>query len=134
MNISTLVVAIGMAFSASAMAQAISTEQYKQQGKAIDAQFKSDKEACLTLAGNAKDVCVAKSKARQKSAEAQLEVSHEPTAKNRYKAEEAKAEGEYDVATEMCDVKAGNDKDVCVKEAKAAKERALVDAKAQFGK
>jgi hypothetical protein len=35
------------------------------------------------------------------------------------------------VAKEKCDDKAGNEKDVCVKEAKAALVRAKADAKAQ---
>jgi len=40
-----------------------------------------------------------------------------------------KADRDYDVAKEMCDDKKGNDKDVCVKEAKASHERALGAAK-----
>jgi hypothetical protein len=41
----------------------------------------------------------------------------------------AKAESAYAVAKERCDDKSGNDKDVCVKEAKAVEIKALVDAK-----
>jgi hypothetical protein len=42
----------------------------------------------------------------------------------------AKADAAYDVAKEKCDDRKGNDKDVCVKEAKAAHTQATADAKA----
>jgi hypothetical protein len=41
----------------------------------------------------------------------------------------AKAEVAYAIAKEKCDDKAGNAKDVCVQEAKAAETKALADAK-----
>ena len=40
-----------------------------------------------------------------------------------------KADAEYDVAKEKCDDLAGNAKDVCVKDAKAAREKAKTSAK-----
>lgn len=131
-NISAFLVAIGLALGDPAMAQNMSPDDYKLQGKKIEAQFKSDKELCGALAGNAKDVCIEKAKARQKVAEAELEASREPTLKNRYEVALAKAEGDYEVALEICDDKSGNVKDVCVKEAKAARTRALADAKARL--
>jgi hypothetical protein len=41
----------------------------------------------------------------------------------------AKADATYAIAKEMCDDKGGNDKNVCVAEAKAAHTKALADAK-----
>ena len=41
----------------------------------------------------------------------------------------AKADADYDVAKEKCDDLKGNDKDVCVKQAKAAHTKAKADAK-----
>jgi len=43
----------------------------------------------------------------------------------------AQAEADYSVAREKCDDQAGNAKDVCVKEAKAARVGAEADAEAQ---
>jgi hypothetical protein len=40
------------------------------------------------------------------------------------------ADADYEVAKEKCDARAGNDKDVCLKEAKAAQTRARADVKA----
>lgn len=50
--------------------------------------------------------------------------SYKPTVKTHYDARIAKAEADYDVARERCDDLAGNKKDVCVKEAKAASGKA----------
>ena len=47
-----------------------------------------------------------------------------------YKAAVEKAEADYKVARERCDSLGGNDKDICVKEAKADQKRAKADAKA----
>lgn len=44
----------------------------------------------------------------------------------------AKADADYAVAKEKCDEKSGNDKDVCVKEAKAVEIRIKADAEAQM--
>lgn len=47
-----------------------------------------------------------------------------------YNAAVEKAEADYKAARERCDSLAGNDKDICVKEAKADQKRAKADAKA----
>jgi hypothetical protein len=44
----------------------------------------------------------------------------------------ARADAEYAVAIERCDDRAGNEKDVCVKEAKAAQVHAVADAEARM--
>ena len=131
-NISAIVLAIGLAFSAGAMAEAISKQEYKSIDNNIDADFKAAKAQCDSLAGNAKDICEADAKGRRNSARAELEYKYKPTVKTLYEARIAKADAEYAVANEKCDDKAGNDKDVCVKEAKAARIHAEADAKAKM--
>lgn len=69
---------------------------------------------------------------KDKIAKAELEASYKPTRKTRYQARVAKAEADYAVAKERCDDLAGNAKDVCVKEAKAAEIAAKADAKVQM--
>src|SRR5258706_14724890 len=49
-----------------------------------------------------------------------------------YKAEKARIDADYKVARAKCDTLAGNRKDVCVKEAEAAKEKAEAAAKANY--
>ena len=58
-----------------------------------------------------------------------LEYKYTGKAGDRKHLADVKAETAYDIAKEKCDDKAGNDKDVCVKEAKAVEIKAKADAK-----
>ena len=49
---------------------------------------------------------------------------------NEYKAAVAHADADYSAAKEACSSRRGNDKDVCMKDAKAAHVHAVADAKA----
>ena len=84
------------------------------------------------MSGNANDICKAEAAGNEKIAKAELEARYEPTEKTRYKSWMAKAEAHYKVAKERCDDKAGNDKDVCMKEAKAEFVHAKADAKVKM--
>jgi len=95
----------------------------------ISADYKADKAACGSLADNAKDICVQEAKAKEKNAKADLEFAYTGTLKDQNKAMKARAESTYAVAKERCDDRSGNDKDVCVKEAKAVEVKALADIK-----
>ena len=66
-NISVIVLAIGLAFSAGAMAESMTKNQYKSDVKSIESEYKVDKAGCDSLAGNAKDICVAEAKGKQLS-------------------------------------------------------------------
>jgi hypothetical protein len=102
-----------------------------QAGKTrIDAAYKADKTSCGALAGNVKDVCSEEAQAKQKVALAELEYAYTGKPADANKVLVVKAETAYEVAKEKCDDKAGNVKDVCVKEAKAIEVKALADAKA----
>jgi hypothetical protein len=105
-------------------------DTYKESTQRIDAAFKADKEQCKSLKANAKDICMAEAKAKQKTAKAETEAEYKGTAKARTAARIARADGDYSVAKEKCDDLAGNAKDVCRKEAKAAHVAATADAKA----
>ena len=127
-----IALAVSLAFSAGAMAQTLSKDDYKAGKDKISAEYKRAKASCTPLSGNASDICKAEAKGRDNVALAELELRYKPTSENRYKLSVAKAEAVYAVANERCDDKAGNAKDVCVKEAKAAEISAKADAKAQM--
>lgn len=131
LNINVIALAIGLAFSAGAMAEGMSKNAYKADKEKIAAEYKSDKAGCASLSGNANDICIAEAKGKEKVAKAELEAHYKPTVKNHYQARVAKAEADYAVANERCDDLSGNAKDVCVKEAKAAKITAKANAKTQ---
>jgi hypothetical protein len=94
-----------------------------------DAQYKTDKDACSSLKGNAKDICVAEAKGKDSVAKADAEAAYENTPKARQNARVAHAQASYNVAIEKCDDVTGNRKDVCVKEAKAELVKGKANAK-----
>jgi hypothetical protein len=115
------------------MAASMSHAEYAAKKDQISAEYKADKAACDKLEGNNKDVCVEKAKGKEKIAKAELEFNYTGKQADSAKIAIAKADADYDVAKEMCDDKKGNDKDLCVKDAKAAHAKAIADAKSRKG-
>lgn len=91
--------------------------------------YKAARTKCDTLNGNPKDVCVAEAKAAEKRSKADAEAQYKNTPKEHMKARVAAADADYSVAKEKCNAHSGNDKDVCMKEAKAVHTKAVVNAK-----
>ncbi len=112
-----------------AQAALTSKDDNKAAKTRIAADYKTEKAACAPMSGNVKDVCVEEAKAREKVALAEAEFAHTGSTSDSNKVIVAKAESAYAVAKEKCDDKSGNDKDVCVKEAKAIEAKALADVK-----
>jgi len=130
-NMTVIAAAIALVFSAGAMAAPnMSKDEYKADKSKIAAEYKSAKAGCGSLAANAKDVCIAEAKGKEKVAKAELEARYKPGDKASHKVKIAQAEADYAIAKEKCDDKAGNDKKACVKDAKDAEARAKADAKA----
>jgi hypothetical protein len=127
-----IAVAIGLTFSAVAMAETISKSDYKTGMNSIATEYKSDKTNCKSLSGNANNICMAEARGKENIAKADLDARNKNTNKARYEALVVKAEANYSVAKEKCDDLAGDVKDVCQKEAKAAKIAAKADAKSQI--
>ena len=131
-------VTAGLAFAGTASAETysaktagttLSKEGYVTAKANADAQYKVDKEACTSLAGNAKDICMAQAKGKDNVAKADAQAAFENTPKARQHARTVVADANYAVANEKCDDLAGNAKDVCVKEAKAVLVKGKADAK-----
>ena len=112
-----------------AQAATMAKPDYKAAKSQISADYKAAKAACGSMSANAKDICVEEAKAKEKVARAELEYGYTGKAKDQNKILVAKAESTYAVAKEKCDDMKGNEKDVCVKQAKAVEVKALADAK-----
>ena len=110
-------------------AATMSKGEYDAAKDRISADYKAEKAACGNLSGNQKDICQEQASGKEKVAKAELEYSHTGKATDANKVAVAKADASYAVAKQMCDDKAGNVKDVCVAEAKAAHTKGLADAK-----
>jgi hypothetical protein len=131
-------VSVGLGFAGASMAQMnspttyptpMSKANYTQAVKDADAQYKTAKQACSSLSGNAKDICVAEAKSKHNVAKADAEAAYKHTAKARESARVVNAQAVYNVAIEKCDDLAGNRKDVCVKEAKSDLVKGKANAK-----
>jgi hypothetical protein len=125
--VSTFVVSLFAAANISAFA--MTKAEYSAARNQVSADYKSAKAACDAMSGNAKDICVAEAKGNEKVGKADLAARYSGKAKDQNSLMIAKAEVAYAVAKEKCNEKSGNDKDVCVKEAKAAEIKAKSDAK-----
>ena len=122
-----LTFAVSCAFAGNAMA--MTKAEYKAQKSQISADYKAGRDKCKALKANAKDICVSEAKGAEKVAKAELEAQYKPSPRNDQKVAVAKGDAAYDTAKEKCDDLKGNEKDVCVKDAKAAHVKAKEDAK-----
>jgi hypothetical protein len=123
-------IVIGLTIPTFALGAAMTASEYSAAKDRASAEYKAAKEQCKGISGNAKDVCMAEAKAVEQKAKANAEAQYKNTEKARQDAVIAAAKADYDVAKEKCDDRNGNDKDVCIKEAKAAETKAIADAKA----
>ena len=121
---------IALAVPTLAIGAAMSANEYSAAKDRASAEYKAAKAQCDRLAGNPKDVCIAEAKAAEKRTKAEAEAQYKNTDNARRDARIAAAEANHAVAKAKCDALVGNDKDVCVKEAKAAETKAIADAKA----
>jgi hypothetical protein len=124
------VVAAGFAVPVIALGAAMSSSEYSAAKDRAAADYKAAKAQCDGLSGNPKDVCIAEAKASEKKAKAEAEARYRNTDKAYRDARISAAEADYDVAKARCGARSGNDKDMCIKEAKAAETKAIADAKA----
>ena len=135
-NISSLARAVAFAVATMAIAggahAAGDKTAYDSAKASAKTTYESASKACDAMSGNAKDVCVLEAKAARVKTEEEAEATYKNTPKAREHATHEIAEANYKVAKERCDDKTGNDKDVCVKEAKAAMTKAQADAKASY--
>ena len=132
LNITAIAAAISLAFSAGVIAENLSKDQYKSGKDGIAAEYKTAKAECGSLSGNAKDICMAEAGARKRSPKRSWTPETSPRRTPATRWVSPWQTPNYAVAKERCDDNAGNVKDVCVKEAKAAAVAAKADAKTQM--
>src|SRR3982751_4947312 len=108
-TLTVLAAAIGLAFGATAQAEGKMTKSDNTNAKAaIEADYKTARNNCETSGGNAKDICEARAKGKERVALAELHANYKPSREARYDVQIAKADATYAVAREECDEKAGN--------------------------
>jgi hypothetical protein len=144
LTISSMALAVAFAFATAAQAQMTPSqtgktdagkpataqtdparEARKAEDQRIEAAYKADKAKCDPMKGNAKDICMAEAKGKEKVAKAELNAKDDKDqAKAQRKVQDAKAEAAYDVAKQKCDDQKGEAKDACVKQARVERDQA----------
>ena len=125
-----LMLALASTCFVATQASAMTADEYKVAKEKIEADYKVDKAKCDTLKDNAKDVCDKEAKGKENVAKAELEQQYKPSDSHARNVKEEQVKATYEVAKEKCDDLKGNDKDVCMKQAKATETKAKADAKA----
>jgi hypothetical protein len=144
LKLSGIALAVAFAFATAAQAQTPQTpakrdaaekprtEQSTSNRKAkdmeeerIEAAAKADKAKCDGMKANAKDICMAEAKGKEKVAKAELDAKHaSDKVKAERKVQETKAEATYEVAKQKCDDQKGEAKDACIKQARVERDQA----------
>lgn len=86
---------------------------------------------CKSAEGNARDICQKQADGNEKVATAELNARAKPSSTTRFDANMARAQAEYDVATQRCDDQSGDAKSSCKKDAEARFAKAREDARLQ---
>ncbi|MDO8280652.1 MAG: hypothetical protein Q7T63_21370 [Burkholderiaceae bacterium] len=110
-------------------AAAMTKAEYDAAKTRISADYKVDKTACSSFASNARDICKKEAEGKEKIARAELKANYSGKPADQTDVRVVMAKAAYGIAREKCDDKSGNDKNVCVKEAKATETRELANAK-----
>lgn len=92
--------------------------------------YKSERAACDSMSGNAKDICVETAKGREEVAMAHLEYQYTAKSSDRAALLKARYEARYEIAEERCDDLGAQQKDVCIAEAKAERDKSKASAAA----
>jgi hypothetical protein len=131
-HVRALAVAAGVLATCAVQAQtaAMQPGDVRAAEERIRSDYDSAMQNCGRLSGNAEDICEAEAKGKRDVARTELEYRRSGNPEDANKVDKVRAEAAYNVAKEMCDDRAGNEKDVCLAEAKAARTRAEADAKA----
>ncbi len=122
------VMALGATAQAAPSAEAKAAHAQAQDRAAAD--YKVARARCDSVTGNPKDVCIAEAKAARVRTDEEADALYKNTLKAFTHSRMKIADANYDLDKAKCDALTGNEKDVCVKQAKATLIAAQADAKA----
>jgi hypothetical protein len=103
---------------------------YAQARETAAATYKSARKQCDAITGNPKDLCIAEAKAARVHADEEAGATYKNTLKAYTQARMRIASANYDRDRVRCAAVTGNDRDVCLEQAKAVLVAAQADAKA----
>jgi hypothetical protein len=131
MKLTACLAALGLLYASAALAATPEAKlAYKQAVDSAEASYKTAKAKCDGITGNPKDVCLAEAKAARVRTEQEAEAYYKNTLRAYTNSRMKIASANYDRDKVKCNALTGNDKDVCVQQAKATLVAAQADAKA----
>ncbi len=127
-----LVVAAALAWANAARAQAVADPKatYEQARATAEANYKGARARCDLIAGNPHDLCMAEAKAARVRIDEEAEAAYKNTLSAYTGARMKIASANFDRDKVRCAAVTGNDRDVCLEQAKATLVAAQADAKA----
>ena len=129
-----LAILLGVALIAAAEASAApgpeAKAMYVQAKDKAELDYKAARTRCDGIAGNPKDVCIAEAKAMRVRTEEEAGAMYRNTLKAFTQSRLRIASANYDLDKVRCASLTGNDKDVCIRQAKATLISAQADARA----
>ncbi|MEW6761471.1 MAG: hypothetical protein AB1437_11650 [Pseudomonadota bacterium] len=127
-----LLIGAALAWAGSARAQTVPDAKtaYEQARATAEANYKAAKARCDLIAGNPHDLCIAEAKAARVRVEEEAEAAYKNTLSAYTQARMRIASANFDRDKVRCAAVTGNDRDVCLEQAKASLVAAQADAKA----
>jgi hypothetical protein len=109
----------------------LTRQAYAAQRVQIDAQLDANRKLCGSMKGSTRDICEVEAKGRADALKAELEARYKPSPEATFQSRSVTAEANYAVAKVKCKVAKDTARDRCMKDAKAAREAALRQAKVE---
>lgn len=127
-----LLIGAALAWAGAARAQAVPDAKtaYEQARATAEANYKAAKARCDLITGNPHDLCLAEAKAARVRVEEESEAAYKNTLSAYTQARMRIASANFDRDKVRCAAVTGNDRDVCLEQAKATLVAAQADAKA----
>lgn len=132
-NIAGIATAVAVLGCSAAAAADMPKDEYDASVAGIAAEYQADRQKCGERHGNVADLCIARARGAQRVSRAELEAAYRPSPKANLAAANARARSAYEIAIEECDDRKRDARSGCVKDAKAARERAKAEALARAG-
>lgn len=127
-----LLIGAALAWAGAVRAQAVPDAKtaYQQARATAEANYKAARARCDLIAGNPHDLCLAEAKAARVRVEEEAEAAYKNTLSAYTQARMRIAAANYDRDKVRCAAVTGNERDVCLEQAKATLVAAQADAKA----
>lgn len=113
---------------AAAAAADMTKNEYQASRARIAAEYQAHRQKCGAHVGNPAQLCLARARGAQAVARAELEAAYKPGPRTHYDAAIARAQAAYAIAKQECDNSEGDARKNCMKDARAARERAKAEA------